>query len=495
MPDTRPGRQLPLPDSFAPRNARRTPGGGARPRARACLIAAEFAVAALAWRDAAATMTPTPSSVSIYPTQTSGFITLNMTFLPPTWGGTSTINFSTGGFAGLPPWLATVPSTVTFTFAAGATSATTTFRFQASGVAPVGTLSLVISASGGPPPPGIGTSSVNVQILQPSYTASASPNPVSIAWGGSRNVTVRTSVDPGYITSILYSFAGFPAGISWSTSQMVFSPYPPVTFTCSVAAGTAPGTYAGNLMASGLTNKTFPMSVTVQPPDITASFTQPSVTVCNGGPPVSDSISLQPAGGYVGTPTLSFQAVPAGLTMTPASPAASAMPPGQTVPFTVSASGASPGAQLVTLRIVDAGAVGAAGINKTIQLTVNVLDADFTPAVSPPSLSLVPGGGGVFIIAKSQGGYLSGKQDQQGSAQDPEEDRYSSQYRDGSRDTLCFVRTDCLGNLAHTTTVDAHPGNSKSKVGNRSIQTHQSEASRAQKQRHRLGTNDSNGDV
>jgi len=270
-------------------------------------------------------MTPVPSSVSIFPTQTSGFVTVNMTFLPTTFAGTGTISFTT--LAGpLPSWLTTVPSPVTFTFAAGATSATTSFRFQASGAASPGSNVTALMSTGGVPA-GVGTSSVNVQVLQPSYTASASPNPASIAWGGSRNVTVTTSVDPGYNTSILYSFAGFPASITWSTSQMVFPPYLPATFTCSVAAGTAPGTYSGNLMASGLTNKTFPMTVIVLPPDITASFTQPSVTVCNGGPPVSDNISLQPAGGYIGTPTLSFQAVPAGLTMTPASPPATAMPP------------------------------------------------------------------------------------------------------------------------------------------------------------------------
>jgi hypothetical protein len=329
----------------------------------------------------------------MYPTQTSGFITLNMTFPATTFAGTSTVFFTT--LAGpIPSWLTTVPSTVQFTYAAGATSATTTFRFQASGGASVGTLSVFMSTGGAPA--GIGTGSISVQILQPSYTSTAAPNPVSIAWGGSRNVTVTTTPDPGYNTSIQYSFSGFPSGITWGTPQQAMPPtYFPTSFTFSVDAGTAPGTYNGTLAASSATNKTFPMSVIVLPPDITASFTQPSISLCNGGPPNSNGIVLQPANGYAGTPKLSFTVVPAGLTEAPVALTANKMPPGQTVPFTVSASGASPGVQLMSLRIVDV----TAGVDKTIQLAVNVSDGDFTPAVSPLLLNLVPGGASQSLTA------------------------------------------------------------------------------------------------
>jgi hypothetical protein len=354
------------------------------PRAAVIVL---FAV--LAVRGAAAAVTPSPPSVSLFPTQSSGTITLSMSFGAPTWSGTSTVNFTRAG-GPLPAWLTTVPNPVTFSFIAGATSATTTFRFQTSGAAVPGTYTINLAVVGGPPPPGIGGGTMTVQIQQPSFTATASPNPVTLAWGATRDVSVATTSDPGLSTAITYSFSGFPAGISWGTAQTVNSPYPAATFSFAVAAGTAPGTYVGTLtgsLAFGGT-KTYPMTVIVQPPDVTASFTQPALTVCNGGPPATDGIALAPVNGYAGTPQLAFTGVPAGITVNPPTPVASPMPPGQTVPFTVSASGAPAGVHVLSLRVFDPTAT----IDKTITLTVTVTGPDFTPALTPPTVTVAPGG-------------------------------------------------------------------------------------------------------
>ncbi len=347
---------------------------------------------------AGAAITPAPASVSVFPTQLTGVVTLTITFSPPTWSGSSTINFTQAGGL-LPPWLTTVPNPVTFSFASGSTSATSTFRFQASAAAVPGSYTINMAAVGGPPPAGVGIGTMMLQIRQPSFTASVTPNPLSLRWGGAQNVTVTTIPDPGFTASLSYSFSGFPPGIATGIKQTVSAPYPPATFPFGVGVGTAPGTYTGTLAAVTLASPpqiiNYPMAVIVQPPDVVASLSQPSVSVCNGGPAAGDAIVLSPASGYVGTPQLGFTVVPAGITISPVNPVANPMPPGQSVPFTVAATGASAGAHLVTLRVSDP----AAGIDKTIQLTVNVADPDFTPAVSPPSVTLTPGGSSVSLTA------------------------------------------------------------------------------------------------
>ncbi|HVN75770.1 MAG TPA: hypothetical protein VMT19_05585, partial [Thermoanaerobaculaceae bacterium] len=372
--------------------------GGAAARARTrplplLLVLAALGASALGARDAAAALTTVPTGVAIFPTQTSGFITVNMTFPPTTFGGTGTITVTTA-LGPLPTWLTTVPSPITFPFGVGATSASATFRFQASGAAAVGALTVILATGGAPA--GVGTGTMTVQILQPSFTATLSPNPASMPWGGSQNVTVTTAADPGFTMPIVYTFTGLPGGIGWGVKQTVGPPYPATTFPFSVAAGTAPGTYVGSLSGAVALNVplTFPMTVIVQPPDITATFMQPSITACNGGAAVGNSLTLSPANGYVGTPKVGI-IPPAGITVTPISLPITAMPPGQTVGFTVSASGASPGLQQIPFRIVD----NSAAIDKTIQLLVNVTDPDFTPAVSPPSLTLVPGGASQNLTA------------------------------------------------------------------------------------------------
>ncbi len=399
MPST-PRRQRfnfpnPASQAFAASPHADQPDAAERTRARTRRWLAVAALAAtLGARAAQGAITPTPSTVSLFPTQTSGVVTLNITFSPPTWSGTNTITFTTA-LGPLPTWLTVVPPVPTFSYAAGATSATTTFRFQASNTATVGSLNVIMTPGGGTPPAGIGSGNITVQILQPSYTATAAPNPVAMPWGGSRTVTVTTAADPGFTPTIVYSFTGFPAGITWGTAQATMSPtYAPLMFTFGVAAGTAPGTYNGTLSAASSVNKTFPMTVVVQPPDITMSFTLPSINVCNGGPPVSDGITLTPMNGFAGTPKMSVTAPP-GVTVTPTSFPIAPMPPGQTIPFQVSASGAMPGPQTVTFRVIDS----TAGIDKTASFTVAITDPDYTPGVTPASVTLVPGGAAQNLTA------------------------------------------------------------------------------------------------
>ncbi|HKB80530.1 MAG TPA: hypothetical protein VKH35_12530, partial [Thermoanaerobaculia bacterium] len=227
--------------------------------------------------------------------------------------------------------------------------------------------------------------------LPPSFTPSASPNPVTLAIGGpAQTVTVTTTPDPGFADpSITYAFTGLPNFVvnDGPKTTTITGGYGPVTFNFSLGAGAAAGTYTGALNGTTATGagKSIPFSVVVQQPDITATFRQPVVSMCDGQT-VNDAGQLTPANGYSGTPSVSFTAVPAGITITPAPLKPSPMPPGQTIAFSISAAGATSG--VAVLNVSDA----AAGINKNIQLTINITPADFTPAVSPPTLSMTAGG-------------------------------------------------------------------------------------------------------
>ena len=342
---------------------------------------------------ALAVITPNPPTISGFPTQTTPSINLDITWATTaSSSGTGTITF-----AGIPPGVTTVPPTVTYPYAVNSTSATTSFQFAIGASTVPGTYPITMRDAS---PNNAGTGNITLIVNTPSYTASAAPNPVTLVIGGNpQTVTVTTTADPGLSTKqIQYTFSGFPNFILFGGPQATNNPaYPPVSFSFSLGPGAVAGTYAGNLTGTDDVGnvKNFPYRVVVQQPDIGASFSNPSINVCEGGAAVNDTIDLVPLMGYTGTPRLSFTSVPPGIIVNPLNPPANAMPPGQSVPFTVRASGAAAGLQMVTLNISDP----AANINKNITLNVTVTNPDYTPSTVPGSVDLVSGGGGQSITA------------------------------------------------------------------------------------------------
>jgi hypothetical protein len=135
------------------------------------------------------------------------------------------------------------------------------------------------------------------------------------------------------------------------------------------------------------------MLVVVQQPDLGVSLAPASLSVCNGGPAASSSVSLTPLGGYAGTPSLSFSPV-AGLSVSPAPLVSPPLPPARTVPFSVAASGAAPGAQTLTLVVTDA----SAGVSRSVPLGVTVTSPDFVPAATPGTLTMQAGGAAASFV-------------------------------------------------------------------------------------------------
>jgi uncharacterized cupredoxin-like copper-binding protein len=342
---------------------------------------------------ASAAVTATPPAVSIFPTQTSGAITVTLSFqIVPTGPGSGTVTVT-----GLPAGVTTTPANVQYSYAAGQTSASTSFSFVASSAAvPGGPFAISLTDA----TLRSGTTTVMLTISSPSFTPIASPNPVTLTIGGApQSVTVSTVPDPGFSPTLTYTFTGLPNFISFGAPQTVRSPYSPVTFPFSTTAGAAPGLYAGTLSgsytdASGAPQtRTTPFTVTVQQADISVAFGQPVMPLCAGAPAASNSVTLVPVNGYGGTPTLSFTSVPAGITITPMNPVSLKLP--QTISFTAAAAANVTGIQAVTLTVTDP----TYGISKTATLTLNVTQPGFTPSVSPTNLSLTAGGGGQTFTA------------------------------------------------------------------------------------------------
>lgn len=340
-------------------------------------------------------VTTTPASVSGFPGQTTSLIRVDMTFPVPSNGGPGTLVDT-----GTPAGTTTVPAPITYSTVRGDTAGTTTFQFAIGGSTLPGTYNVTLRDATN----GAGSATVTLIVANPSITFTASPNPVTLViGGGGQPVTVTTRTDPGFSArDITYTFSGFPAFINTGSPQVTTGPnYPPATFNFSLGAGAAGGTYPGTLTGTYTDPLGVPQSrsiaftVIVQQPDIGASFSNPSVNLCDGGSAVANSIDLTPLSGYSGTPQLNFTSVPAGIIVSPTSPPANRMPPSQSVPFTIRANGAAPGTQTVILNISDP----AANINKNIALLVNVTAPDYTPSVSPTTVNLVAGGGGQSMTA------------------------------------------------------------------------------------------------
>src|ERR1700736_4910621 len=135
-------------------------------------------------------MTATPPMVTAFPGQTTAVITLDMTFGSATFAGSGTITAS-----GMPAGTSTVPSTITWSWTIGATTARTTFQFAVGAGTLPGTYAVTLNATYNP---AAASPTVTPVVNNPSITPSAAPNPVTLLIGGSSQpVTVNTTADPG----------------------------------------------------------------------------------------------------------------------------------------------------------------------------------------------------------------------------------------------------------------------------------------------------------
>ncbi|MFA6955636.1 MAG: hypothetical protein WC538_07180 [Thermoanaerobaculia bacterium] len=359
-------------------------------------VSVALLVALMAAFPAAASVAASPSTATVSPGDATPLITLNVG-VPP---GPSVAN---AVFTGLPPGASVVPATVVLLYSLTG-NATATFEIVTTGATPPGTYPIVISAF---PDFGAGLGMFVLIVASPDFQTSVSPNPVSVAWGGS--VTTRVTTVPlfGFSSDISYAFTGLRPGITASSPQVASVPYAPLDFQISVVPRTPPGVYPASLVATwsafGLQTRTIPFSVIVQPPTLTAAFSPPAITVAPGGTAASSAIVLTPGNGYSGTPALTWDAIPAGLEITPLTLPSPALPPTQSVPVTVRATGATPGSYQLTARAVDA----VARVDAPAILVVTVSPPpDASISVLPPVLTVAAGhSAAVTVTATGTNGF------------------------------------------------------------------------------------------
>jgi hypothetical protein len=282
------------------------------------------------------------------------------------------------------------PTGVTATFApasiASPGSGSSKLTLAASSSPTPGVYPITVSATGN----GITkTQTVNLTVLTPNFTLTASSASPSVAPGGSVPVTLSTAISNGFSSAVVLSVSGAPTGVAatLATSSLVAPGSGSSKLTLAAASSTAPGTYALTVTASGANvTHTQTINLTVLTPSFT--LTSPATASVAPGGTATVSISTALVNGFSSAVALSVTGVPNGVT--PAFSLATIASPGSgSSKLTLTAAPASritPGVYVLTIS-----ATGA-GITKPHALSLTVLTPSFTLTASPATTSIAPSG-------------------------------------------------------------------------------------------------------
>lgn len=255
-------------------------------------------------------------------------------------------------------------------------------------------VNVLVSDPGGP----FGVTSFVVNVGAAQFSPVVSPAAVTLTAGGSA-ATVTASLAPGACSSpsrIAVIPSSLPDGVTVSpvSAELLAPSYDPIVFTLSAPLTTPAG--SGDAVFTFETFTGTPKTVTVavsvvRPGRIGIEVERSATDICPGGRPNPNSLTITPLDGYSGSPTVTFPALPEGLTITPATIPVPAMPPAQTVLFSVSAAaGMVSGPASITALVSDA-----RGVRSTATFVANVLPPAFTPVVTPSAALLNANGAAV----------------------------------------------------------------------------------------------------
>lgn len=367
-----------------------------------CILAVLTALRAGAQAQAPGTITFSPNNVTFGVGEASPLITAHIEF--PVGGsypgGTQTLLLNGGD--GAPYGVTTVPASITYTAAPGQTSANVSFRLVAAPFAYPGSQEVGFSNT---PEFSYGLLSYVIEPL------SVVPSSVTVTAGTtSANLTATVGyveVTPTGPQQLLFS--GLPAGATPAPSPVTFTvpgqqSYAVVSFRIAVNASTRAGTYQVNVQTSPYATGSDTFTLVVRRlGSLGAVVEKASVDACPGGPAVQNSVTISALGGYTGSPTVTFPALPSELEVTPSTVPVGALPPDKTVSFEVRAlPGASPGQKIVNVLASDPG--GPFGITSFV---VNVGASDYVPVVSPATIELTSGGEPVAVTVSLAPGACS----------------------------------------------------------------------------------------
>jgi subtilase family serine protease len=208
-----------------------------------------------------------------------------------------------------------MPAGATASFSPATISApgSSTLTITASGTTPLGSYPLTMTGASG----SVKKTATLTVTITPAFAITASAPAVAITRGGSGSVTITTTVVGGFSSAMALSTSVLPSGVT-----AVFAPASigapgsgSSKLTFSVASSAAGGTYpilisavAGTVKAS--TTVTLNISA---PAAFTLTATPSSVVVARGGGN-STLIQLIPQSGFNGTATVTYSAMPSGIT-------------------------------------------------------------------------------------------------------------------------------------------------------------------------------------
>jgi len=247
---------------------------------------------------------------------------------------------------------------------------------------------------------GIGT--VNVTNLvnnwpvstTPNFSLSASPGSVTVTQGGAGGTTTIT-INPtnSFSGSVTLSASGLPSGVTagFATNPATTTSVLTLTASSTATTGTVKITITG---ISGSLTQTTTVSLTVNAavtPNFSLSASPTSVTITQGGPGGTSTITINPTNGFNSSVTLAASGLPTGVTAT-----FGTNPTTSTSLLTLTASGT---ATTGTVTVTITGTSGSLKQTTTVGLTVNAAAAaNFTLSSSPTSLTITRSSHGTSTI-------------------------------------------------------------------------------------------------
>ncbi len=247
---------------------------------------------------------------------------------------------------------------------------------------------------------GIGT--VNVTNLvnnwpvstTPNFSLSASPGSVTVVQGGAGGTsTITINPTNSFSGSVTLSASGLPSGVTagFATNPATTTSVLTLTASSTATTGTVKITITG---ISGSLTQTTTVSLTVNAavtPNFSLSASPASVTITQGGPGGTSTITINPTNGFNSSVTLAASGLPTGVTAT-----FGTNPTTSTSLLTLTASGT---ATTGTVTVTITGTSGSLKQTTTVGLTVNAAAAaNFTLSASPTSLTITRNSHGTSTI-------------------------------------------------------------------------------------------------
>jgi subtilase family serine protease len=307
-----------------------------------------------------------------------------------TSSGASTITITpTNGFTGsVSLWVSGLPNGVTASFDQNPATTTAHLTLTASGIAPIGTVTLTIFGSSGSLSH---TATMSLSVI-PAFTLSASPNSLSITQGASGGTsTITIAPANGFSGAVNFSATGLPSGVTAGFSPI--STTTASTLTLTAAYGATLGTSSVTIVGTyGAVTETATISLTVvasPPPNFSLTASPNSVMITQGGASGSTGITVASLFNFSGNVTLSATGLPNRVT-------ASFSPNPTAVTGTVNGAStltltASSTATIGTVTVTITGTSGGLTSSTTVSLNVSA-GTSYQPSFQLPATYLVGSG-------------------------------------------------------------------------------------------------------